>query len=83
MGEDGHAVGAAAHHRVPCVHMAGPSEGVELHCQNIGVRTTSVAPLATLMAVWYVHGRKGEKGGRDKRVRIERVRNKDRLPVNL
>lgn len=44
--EDGGTARVAAYHSIPCVHMAGPNELVELHCKDVGVCTTSTsAPL--------------------------------------
>lgn len=69
--EDGGAVRVAAYHSIPCVHMAGPNELVELHCKNVGVCTTSTSSPLWLTTVCRVgwEGRVGGGGGG--RVRVD------------
>ena len=62
--EYGRAGRVAAHHGVSGVHVAGAREGVELHRQNVGVRTPGASPLTTLVAVWWVCERTERVGNR-------------------
>lgn len=62
--EDGGTARVAAYHSIPCVHMAGPNELVELHCKDVGVCTTSTsAPLCFTTVCGVGWEGKGGEGG--------------------